>query len=69
MSECEAHSEADNDVVEDVELIADEESARNVSSTIFDNFQSILLDITCLLTMRLVRYLATFDCIWADFAL
>ena len=33
VSECEAHSEADNDVVEDVELIADEECARNVSSS------------------------------------
>jgi tRNA A37 threonylcarbamoyladenosine synthetase subunit TsaC/SUA5/YrdC len=47
VSECVAHSEADNDVVDDVELIADEECAGNVNSTILDNFQSILPDITC----------------------
>ena len=52
VSECEAHSEAVNDAIEDVELTADNECAGNVNYTICDNFQSFLPDITCLLTMQ-----------------
>ena len=51
VSECEAHSEAVNDAIEDVELTADDECAGNVNNTICDNFQAFLPDITCLLTM------------------
>ena len=68
MSECKAHSEADNDTIEDVDLITDDECAVSFSDTMFDNFLHFFPDISCLSTMQVVRRLATFDCIWANFA-
>ena len=39
VSECEAHSEADNDTIDDVDLTAHAEYAGSVNGRSFDNFQ------------------------------
>jgi hypothetical protein len=62
------YNEADNDTIDDVDLTAHAEYAGSVNGKIFDNFQLFFPDISCLSTMQVVRRLATFDCIWANFA-
>ena len=39
VSECEAHSDADNDTIDDVDLTAHAEYAGSVNGRSFDNFQ------------------------------
>ena len=68
MSECKAHSEANSDTMEDVDLM-DDECALSFSDTMFDKFQVFFPDITCLLTMYVVQRRPISDCIWANFAL
>ena len=62
------YNEADNDTIDDVDLTANAEYARSVNGNFFDNFLLFFPDISCLSTMQVVRRLATFDCIWANFA-
>ena len=52
MSECEAHSEADNDTIEDVDLTTDDECTGSINGEIFDHFQPFFPFITSLLAMR-----------------